>query len=54
MSFHEKLKHLNKTIKDQAKCTDMSRKHKVMKKLKDIEDKIDSNTALDSIKRKTL
>ncbi|GJT99100.1 RNA-directed DNA polymerase, eukaryota, reverse transcriptase zinc-binding domain protein [Tanacetum coccineum] len=53
ISFHEKLKHLKKTIKDwnhQAKCNYMSRKHEVMRKLKDIEEKIDSNTALDSEK----
>ncbi|GKB05355.1 putative RNA-directed DNA polymerase, eukaryota, reverse transcriptase zinc-binding domain protein, partial [Tanacetum coccineum] len=53
LSFHEKLRHLKNTIKNwnhQAKCNDMSRKHEVMRKLKDIEEKIDSNTALDSEK----
>ncbi|GJY15773.1 RNA-directed DNA polymerase, eukaryota [Tanacetum coccineum] len=53
MPFHEKLKRLKKTIKEwnhQARSTDMSRKLEIVRKLADIEEKINSNSALDTEK----
>nr|GEW26458.1 RNA-directed DNA polymerase, eukaryota, reverse transcriptase zinc-binding domain protein [Tanacetum cinerariifolium] len=57
MPFHEKLKRLKKTIKEwnhQGKSTDMSRKLKIVRKLEDIKEKIDSNSAFDSEKEDTM